>query len=287
MDNRTLHSLSTLSSLTTDFPGRINKKIDISNRIDMIETVKNKDKNNSIHEKTSSIAKTISTNLSTNKLINPPNNSFLKKEHCNPCDNSIYISPSKACSTVIEHTVVIDVAALCQEYSPVDVTCDNNITILDDIYIPLDIFIQIFYPDLNHFGIDKQICKNPTIFPFISLEHTYRSVNKTPFFLCNTILKGIENDLNIPRNCFTPSSLIEITKEFTNIKSLCDLNCCSVVASLSWDNILTIIQNYETCHKKEVIPILTVSIMFKTPTPGVKTNVIKMPYRICSKKENS
>ena len=172
------------------------------------------------------------------------------EKSCSPCEPSIHI-PLKTFSTQLEKTVLIDVAALCQEYSPVDVMCNTNITILDDIYINMDCFTKIFYPELNQFGIDKQIVHNQLLYPFISLEDKYRTVNKTPFFLCNTILKGIENDLNIPRNCFTLSSLIEITNEFTNITNLCDLNCCSVVASLPWDNVMTIIKNYETHHKKK------------------------------------
>lgn len=198
-------------------------------------------------------------------------------------ESTIPLSINIQSTREIENTFMIDIAAISQEYSHIDIAFDTNLTLLDDIYIPLDIFIKIFYPELTQFGIEKQIGKNSSLYPFISLEDKYRTVNKKPFFLCNTILKAIENDLNIPRTCFTPTSLIEITNEFTNMKSLCDLNYCSVVTSLTWDNIMTIIQNYETNHKKRVTPILAVSILFKTPTPGVKTNVIKIPYRICTK----
>jgi hypothetical protein len=185
--------------------------------------------------------------------------------------------------------VVIDIAAICQEYSVVESMCDNDHTfILDEIPIMVDEFINIFYHDLNQFGINKSYCSDPKMMKYLSLEDTYRKINKKPFFLCNTILKSIENDLNLPRNCFTPNSLIEITGELTNIKSLCDLNCCSVLASLTWNNIKDTIKNYrENCvyKDKQIIPVLVISIMFKTPTPGVKINIIKIPYRIIKYKE--
>ena len=258
MDNKSINTVSssssTLSSLT----------MDISLPIDTSLPKKEIDK-----KQTS--AKTIISN----ETVNIPSDIFSKKK--------VFENRTEARSNEREDTFMIDIAAISQEYSHIDIAFDTNLTLLDDIYISLDLFTKIFYPELNQFGIEKQISKNSSLYPFISLEDKYRTVNKKPFFLCNTILKAIENDLNIPRTCFTPSSLIEITNEFTNMKTLCDLNISSVVASLTWDNVKTIIQNYETNHKKTVIPILAVSILFKTPTPGVKTNVIKIPYRICTK----
>jgi len=182
----------------------------------------------------------------------------------------------------METTYLVDVAVLCQEFTPIDISCDNNnITILDDIKISKDEFLTIFYPHGENFGINKNIAEDAKYNHYVSFEPTYRSIKSKQFFLLEQILKNIESDLNLSRSCFTTSSLIELSNEFASIKSLCDMNNCSVVASLPWSNIEYILKNYETNqNKSNTIPIFVVSIGFKTPTPNVKDNIIKFHYKI-------
>lgn len=183
----------------------------------------------------------------------------------------------------MENTYLVDVAVLCQQISTIDISCDNsNITVLDEIEIPKQTFLELFYPHGENFGINKTIGQDPKYNHFISFEK--RTIKGKRFFLLEQILTNLENDLNISRNCFTTSSRIELANEFTALKSLCDMNCCSVVASLPWSNIETILQNYSVSKKDNFIPIFVVSIGFKTPTPGVKDNVIKLYYKIIDNK---
>jgi len=173
-------------------------------------------------------------------------------------------------------SLCIDIAVLCQEYSPVEVSCDNsNTTLLDEVEISRQDFLTIFYPHGENFGINKTISEDPKYRNFISFE---RTVKGKKWILIEQILKNIEGDLNISRSCFTTNSLIELTNEFVALKTLCDLNCCSVVASLPWSHVLNIIENYAT--DKKITPIFIISISFKTPTVNVKDNVIKFSYKI-------
>jgi hypothetical protein len=181
--------------------------------------------------------------------------------------------------------IIIDVAVLCQEYSPIEITCDNtNVTTLDDIEISEENFKALFYPYGENFGIDKNIASKKEYFPYIAFIVPYRTVNYEKFFLLETILKNIESDLNISRNCFTTTSIIELTNEIINLHSLCDINCCSVMASLPWSNIQQIIHNEDlsTCQERPIRKTLcfVISVIFKTPTPGVKPTMIKFPYVI-------
>lgn len=180
----------------------------------------------------------------------------------------------------MDHSYLVDVAVLCQQFSAIDISCDNsNITILDEIEICKQEFLNIFYPHGENFGINKTIAEDEKYNHFISFEN--RTVKGKRFFLLEQILANLETDLNISRNCFTTSSRIELANEFSNIKSLCDMNCCSVVASLPWSNIEFILKNYEIYKgKSNITPIFVVSIGFKTPTPNVKDNVIKFHYKI-------
>lgn len=202
----------------------------------------------------------------------------------------------------ITNRVVIDVAVLCQEYTKIDTMCHDNIINLEEILITKEVFQSIFYPYHENFGLNKDFVRNNNdILPYISFIPEFRSVHSKKFYLLEEIIANIERDLNISRNCFTKESLVELTNEIISIKSLCDINCCSVLASLSWQNILEIIKNYQLinycqcekgqesnenyCHicknsKSEIIPICVVNIIFKTPTPGVKNTIIRFNYRI-------
>lgn len=182
----------------------------------------------------------------------------------------------------MESSYLVDVAVLCQQFSAIDISCDNsNITILDEIEISKQDFLNIFYPHGENFGINKTIAEEVKYNHYISFEN--RTVKGKRFFLLEQILANLESDLNISRNCFTTSSRIELANEFSNLKSLCDMNCCSVVASLPWSNIEFILKNYEIYRDKTIVtPIFVVSIGFKTPTPNVKDNVIKFHYKITS-----
>jgi hypothetical protein len=202
----------------------------------------------------------------------------------------------------IANRVVIDVAVLCQEYTTIETMCHDNIINLDEILITKEVFQSIFYPYHDNFGLNKDfVCNNKDISTYISFIPEFRSVNSKKFYLLEEIIANIERDLNISRNCFTKESLVELTNEIISIKSLCDINCCSVLASLSWQNILEIIKNYQLINycqcekgpesdenyckicknsKSEIIPICVVNIIFKTPTPGVKNTIIRFNYRI-------
>ena len=209
-------------------------------------------------------------------------------------DNKSINTPSVVTNSIrkledITNRVVIDVAVLCQEYTTIDTMCHDNIINLDEIPITKEVFQSIFYPYHENFGFNKDFVRNNNdITPYISFIPEFRSVNSKKFYLLEEIIANIERDLNISRNCFTKESLVELTNEIISIKSLYNINCCSVLSSLSWQNILEIIKNYQLincdqCEKgdeSKIIPICVVNIIFKTPTPGVKNTIIRFNYRI-------
>uniref|UniRef100_A0A6C0BCB7 Uncharacterized protein n=1 Tax=viral metagenome TaxID=1070528 RepID=A0A6C0BCB7_9ZZZZ len=179
----------------------------------------------------------------------------------------------------------IDIAVLYQELTPIDVILNNsNITELDEIHIEEDIFKRIFYAHGETFGLDPSLKNSKEYYPYITFLTPYRKVNNKLFVLLEQIFKNIENDLNLSRNCFTTTSCVELTNEILNIKTLCDLRCCSVLNSLTWENIEQLNKNYKLSHtdneKNDLI--LVISVILKTPTEGVKNTIIKFKYRIKS-----
>jgi hypothetical protein len=229
-----------------------------------------------------------------NKNSNNKNNNNVPQVN-NDNDIEIVIDKSKQVvdsKYILNNKIIIDVAVLCQEYTGIDVTCKDNIINLDEIEVTKEIFQSIFYPYCDNFGINKDfINNNQQILQYISIHPDFRSFNKKRFFLLEELIANIERDLNISRNCFTKESIIELTSEISSIKTLCDINCCSVLSSLSWLNILEIIDNYKLiktclcnydcqCSKYNAIPVCVVNIIFKTPTAGVKNTIIRLHYKI-------
>ena len=108
------------------------------------------------------------------------------------------------------------------------------------------------------------------MYPYITI------CNCKKFLLIETILRNLEEDLNVTRNCFTTCSLIELNKQIGKIHSLCDINNCSVVCSLLWCNIVEILKEHHCESGSEAI--FTISVAFKTPTEGTYPTVIKFNY---------
>jgi hypothetical protein len=172
------------------------------------------------------------------------------------------------------------VAVVCEEFNTIELMCEDHIVNLDEIDVTLEIFQLMFYPYKENFGLNKDFfINNDKFLPFISFYPSFRTINGKNFYLLEELITNIETDLCVSRHCFTKDTLVELTNEIISIKTLLDIKCCSVLSSLTWTNILDIIKNYEFI-KEEVIPILIVNIVFKTPTQGVKDTVVRFQYKI-------
>ena len=187
-------------------------------------------------------------------------------------------------STIYNNTLNLDFAVLSQAYKPITIdVAKTHVIELDPIPINMQDFLAIFYPFGDSFGINLQKMNcNKQLFPYISFLPSERTVNLKNFVLSETIIVNIEEDLKISRNCFTTSSLIALQKELCEIKTLCDINCCSVLSSLSWPNIASIIQNHQaTPQGTDLNEIaLGLSVIFVTPHDDILETVIKFTYLI-------
>ena len=182
---------------------------------------------------------------------------------------------------IVENTLYLDVAILCKEYTPIELASSHNhIVELDEIIITEQMFRHIFYPHGESYGLNENL--SPKMFPFITFLFPYRTLNGgEPFSLLEKILSYIEEDLNISRNCILTSSLIELTNDLVNIKTLKDLNCCDVINSLSWSHIYSIIKNnYLISNTTLTDALLVISVVFKSPNCQVHPTIIKFRYKI-------
>lgn len=190
---------------------------------------------------------------------------------------------NKTDDKIIKDRLVIDVAVLCEEVTEIRQTCKDHIINLDDISVTQEQFRRICYPYSENFGIDRNyIISNQELLNFISFLPHHRTVNGKKFYLLEQILSNIENDLSVPRTCFTIESLVEITNQITNINTLCDIQTTYALSSLTWTNIIEIVNNYKllkNCNTG-ITPICAISIIFKTPTNGVENTIIRFNYKI-------
>jgi len=184
---------------------------------------------------------------------------------------------------MVDDRLTIDVAVLYQETTEIKQMCNDHITNLDDICISKDTFRNIFYPYSENFCVNKNyIDSHEELKKIISFLPEYRTVNGKKFYLLEQILTNLENDLNVPRTGFTVESRVELTNQITRINTLCDLPINSILSSLSWTNILEIIDNYKMVKHKNsiVIPVCSISVIFKTPTEGVENTIIRFNYKL-------
>jgi hypothetical protein len=182
--------------------------------------------------------------------------------------------------------IVVDVALMLQEHSNVEViTNGNHIIYLDEIQISQTQFKQIFYPFGENFGLDSKKSGSKDIFPFVSFLSPYRTMNENAFSLLDQIITNLEEDLNISRNCFTTYSLMELTNELTSIKTLYDIPVTSVLSSLTWSNIISVLNDFTMTKDMSYStfkPLFVVNVVFKSPNTNVKPTMIKFNYRIDS-----
>lgn len=186
---------------------------------------------------------------------------------------------------VLSHdTLLLDVAILTQKYSsPIEIVCgDSHITELDEILITPEIFKTLFFPHGENFCINK--VTKPEFYKYITFLPPWRSVHLgQPFSLLEIVVSNIEKDLGVTRNCFETSTLIELSKEFSNIKSICDIKFCSNACTLTWSNILNIIRT-EAINRDKLNPlnqtILVINVIFQTSNPNILLTIVKFKYRM-------
>lgn len=178
----------------------------------------------------------------------------------------------------------IDFAVICQELqTKVDLECSNSHQILlDEIEISKEKFRDLFYSTGENFGINKLFALKPENKKFISFSQDERTENNgTKFYLMDRIIRNLEVDLGVTRNCFTPETRVGLAKELSGIQSLCDIECCSVLNSLTWTNIQDILKDHSKMNNNvAIMPYLSLSVIFRTPTEGTKDSMIRFTYKV-------
>jgi hypothetical protein len=179
-------------------------------------------------------------------------------------------------------SVELDIAVLGKDTCSSLELIDKTHTVeLDEILIEFNLFKQIFYPYGDNFCLDKNMSQDNIVYPYITFSAVYRNYKGKPFSLLDTIIENIETDLDVTRNCFTTCSLIDLSKEISNIATLRNIDC--YYSSLTLSNIISIIRNsYTTMINDNILKyvILVISVIFKSPNPNILPVIIKFKYKI-------
>jgi len=189
-----------------------------------------------------------------------------------------------------DYTKVIDVAALGHVLAPIELKETAHVVELDDIPISSMIFRRIFYAlDGEVFNLDCDLCRTDQyndMRKFISFSPEERTVNNMRFNLLNTIFGHLEEDLEVPRECFDLTCRMELERELACIDSICDINSCSVLTALHWTEVKKLLLSQGALPSgvdpdgNPIYHVLKVSIIFKNPNRDVKDTIVKFRYLI-------
>ena len=187
----------------------------------------------------------------------------------------------------INKNIIVDVAVLYQEYSELNKLNNDHIINLDSISISIETFQNIYFSHGEFFAINKNYVVENNMQHYVSFLPEHQTINKKRFCLLEQLYSNIELDLNISRDCFTVESKVEFSNEISNIRYMYDVNVAGLLSALTWSNIIEIIKNYSLLNsnnlkqkKEDITIIFVVSVVFKTPTPGVKNTIVRFNYII-------
>ena len=189
---------------------------------------------------------------------------------------------------ILSETKIIDVAIMGQCLTPIEIMDKYHVIELDNITIDEDLFKTIFYRhDGENFSIIQNTNNNPVIKNMVSFESPPRTYNNgTPFNLTNVMFAFIEEDLNMKRDCFDTCSKMELEKQLSYLKTLCNLELCNILCALKWSEIVQILKSKGAKSLSNegiyVSHILKINIVFSNPNPNVNDTIIKFPYVITS-----
>ena len=182
----------------------------------------------------------------------------------------------------------INIAVICQKYSNFELVERNAPIQLREIDITLNIFKYIFY-ETDSFNINPSACINFN--KYISLlpasssnpDGRYKE-NGIPFSLLAEIYVQITQCLKIPIEAIDTTSRITLNKEISSIKSLCNLNCQSLVNSLRWSDIQNIVLA-DPLYKYDKPLRLAITLVFASSTECVDDLVVIVNYNITGLQE--
>lgn len=190
-------------------------------------------------------------------------------------------------SLLLSESKIIDIAIVGQFLTSIEKIDSYHVIELDNISVSKDLFKAIFfYYDSENFAIVPNIPNNEeAIQNIVSFESKYRTYNNgVPFNLMHVIFGFMEEDLNIKRDCFDTCCKMELEKQLSLFKNLCNLEICNVLCSLKWSEIIEILKSKGAKSKdlngNDIPHLLKLNIIFKNPNTNIKDIIIKFNYVI-------
>jgi hypothetical protein len=140
-------------------------------------------------------------------------------------------------------------------------------------------FKFLFY-ETDSFNINPAARNTPSLKYYVSLLPDARTTTTNePFSLLNEIYNNILNSLHIGIESIEPASQMILNKEVSSIKSLCNLQCQSLVNALRWTDIINMTQNDPQFNYD--LPLnISITLVFASSTEGVPDLNVIMNYSV-------
>jgi len=176
---------------------------------------------------------------------------------------------------------VVDIAVLAEDVKSSPIEFDGNIIDLDTIDISENDFRELFYASNNNelFTLNCANTESKENITFNSQKYiTIDDGEDLSFNLIDAIVSSYSTDLGVQKDCFEPCSIIDIQKQLTSIRTLCDI--CEVKCSLKWSEVISSLRSLGANVDKDAIHRLRVNALFTNSNPQVKHIMIRFNYDV-------
>jgi hypothetical protein len=170
---------------------------------------------------------------------------------------------------------IVDIAVLAEDVKSSPVEFDGHIVDLDAIDMSENVFRDLFYASNNN-ELFLLNCANENSKTNITFND--QKMSDSSFNLLDQVLTSYSTDLGVMRECFEPCSLIEIQKQITGIKSLCDI--CEVKCSLKWSEVESSLVSLGGDISKGKKHRLRVNALFTNANPQVQSIMVRFNYNV-------
>ena len=176
---------------------------------------------------------------------------------------------------------IVDIAVLSEAVKMAPVEFDGHVVELEAIDLSENIFRDLFYAS-NGQELFALNCAHTLVNPHMTFnEQTYENGEgdlDLSFNLLNEVLNQYSTDLGVLRSCFEPCSLIEIEKQLTGIRTLCDI--CEVKCSLKWSEVIATLRSLGADLSVGQVHRLRVNALFTNAHPQLKDILVRFNYNV-------
>lgn len=174
----------------------------------------------------------------------------------------------------------LDIAVFTEDVKSSPVEFEGHVVDLSAVAMTEEEFRALFYASNNNEAFMLN-CSDTASKANITFNELFYETTNTGelqrFNLINEVVSKYSDDLKVLVDCFEPCSLIEIQKQLSKVKTLCDI--CDIKCSLTWSEVYASLISLGATMVDE-IHRLRVNALFTNSNPSVQDIMIRFNYDV-------